>query len=184
MTFPKRSGSTGFTSSRRAFTLVELLVVIAILGILIGLLVPAIQYARGTARATSCKSQMRQIGIALDRYVEDKKVFPKAAILPSAQPDLPTILDVLYTYVGKDQAVFQCPSDYEYAVKEGISYEYPSFRLAGKSRMEAQKSWRGTKDLPSSSVVWLYEYEAFHSGSRNFLFADGHVEGVEVEPPP
>lgn len=56
--------------SRSAFTLVELLVVLAIIGVLIGLLLPAVQTARASARATQCRSQMRQLGLALAMYTE------------------------------------------------------------------------------------------------------------------
>src|SRR5688572_17401378 len=68
---------------RRAFTLVELLVVIAIIGVLVALLLPAVQAAREAARRTTCLNQVRQMGIALQNHVDALKVFPTGGNVPN-----------------------------------------------------------------------------------------------------
>jgi prepilin-type N-terminal cleavage/methylation domain-containing protein len=71
--------------SRRGFTLVELLVVIAIIGILVALLLPAIQAAREAARRNQCLSQIKQLALACQTYADTKKALPLASTAPFNQ---------------------------------------------------------------------------------------------------
>jgi prepilin-type N-terminal cleavage/methylation domain-containing protein/prepilin-type processing-associated H-X9-DG protein len=95
------------------FSLVELLVVIAVIGILLSLLLPAVQAAREAARRISCCSNLREIGLGAQLHVSTFGEYPPAYRKDPVTGTVLRWMDFLKPYISKGSSVYRCPDDLE-----------------------------------------------------------------------
>ncbi|MCI0747330.1 MAG: prepilin-type N-terminal cleavage/methylation domain-containing protein [Verrucomicrobia subdivision 3 bacterium] len=186
--------------SRAAFTLIELLVVMAVIAILASLLMPAIASAKKRARNTQCLSNLKQIGVATQLYLQDSEgVLQLDALIPGSN----TWATILATNVGLGASdVFVCPDYKPFRFKNwitvyGIRVDPPpqsasgpgrvffrvdsagdpsEYLLVGDTTSQAQGGYTAYNYYKFNVSSALRLIHARHFGRANGLFLDGHVE--------
>lgn len=164
----------------RGFTLVELLVVIAIIGVLIGMLLPAVQQVREAARRTSCLNNIRQLGIAMHNYHSTFQRFPGGSdITPTNHAWGTSWLGYALSYAEGDNAFEQFNLKPIYAMHPG-----PSSHGVGWNDMLLDDYLPSFMYCPSSSLIKFREIGGGWMGSYRTTRGMGCYVGIAGAYPP
>jgi prepilin-type N-terminal cleavage/methylation domain-containing protein len=155
---------------RAAFTLIELLVVIAIIALLAALLLPALARAKATAQQTTCKSNLKQLSLALSLYATDNK---GRFIQDSDNNRWPS---ELYFEYGKNTNVLKCPTD----VGRGIPFTDGSAGtdpIDNAERSYLMNGWNEILGSPDNRSGYMKESGIIHPAETIVLGEKSHAAG-------
>lgn len=167
----------------RGFTLVELLVVIAIIGLLVALLLPAIQASRAAARRSSCSNNLKQIGLALGGYESALKVYP-----PSRTSEFLSLWSPLRLQNNHSWASIIMPYLEQGNLHETIDYEEPSLSAANRRPAATIIS---VYRCPSYTGEAYSQFDEFTDAGALYAIGNyvalgattvGHLWGVDLKP--
>ena len=170
----------------RAFTLIELLMVIGLIAILAAILLPVISKAKEQGRSMACLSNLRQLGIVLQLYVQDhENKLPTIydALLSTNAPatNLATVDIVLTNYLGAPRILRCLSDDKQLFEKTASSYAWNSL-LNGQDADHLQVF---SIQFDPHHIPLMFDKEAFHRARGegkgvNYLYADGHIKNLLV----
>jgi prepilin-type N-terminal cleavage/methylation domain-containing protein/prepilin-type processing-associated H-X9-DG protein len=163
---------------RAGFTLIELLVVIAIIAILAAILFPVFARARAKARATSCLSNMRQIGTAADMYTQDyDERYPMSIYLGGTQ--VITFYHAMMPYM-KNAQILQCPSEPDRIKIAEIQALVPVPVAPGLTAVGYNGNYAVFEDGPNNPLTGanhaVIKQAELPFPAETFLMGDGEIE--------
>ncbi|WP_269524571.1 competence type IV pilus major pilin ComGC [Coraliomargarita parva] len=184
-----------------AFTLIELLMVILIIGVLAGILIPAVGKVRSNATLTSCASNMRQMAVTMSLYANDHKLQFPAHSTPGHGVWSRVLVDTGYI---QDPQVMACPADdYAAEAERPRSYVYASPAMFPANNRNLATTTMGFKSPADTFMLieWHWPKQDYlvnggaaagrdsmttsfvmhPDGVRNFAFVDGHVERLGID---
>lgn len=194
------------TSAHRAFTLVEVLIVLCVIGILAAILLPVFVRVRDGARTTACASNLRQIGLAIQTYVNDNnRYYPPGSLQGCGW------VESIMPYT-RTPGVFQCPaSSYDTyqpgcpdaETIDGITYYYSGSYMMNALGTQLQGQLRDSRIRQPGRTILVIDGNSLrnavgnapiegeaslrsmsvkfrHNNGSNVLFVDGHVKRLSI----